>query len=245
MKRIYSIIGSLSLLAVAGIVFYLVASGKYQNLLNPKFMPLTVAAGILMAILGAITLFSAMEMKLSTALILILFVLLALVAPSVKLHASPTVPGRETLNGVEFIPINIIELYMQLYNNSRKKVDDVIMKNHYVFHGFVCRSEKLDQTGDIAVMRVVISCCIADACAYGFRVKIPDVGKFSGGRWVKVYGHMESIKSDGAESSVEVPGLANSDIKNDVRFIPDEIRSDSEPESQFIYKFHDKEPFVY
>jgi uncharacterized repeat protein (TIGR03943 family) len=270
MKRILSILASLVLILIGAYIINLVFSGRYSNFLNPKFIWLTGTCGIILSVLGIASFFTGLSVKPSTAVIIIVFVILCILAPTVRLHglyvgnitntnqsayrtrqAPEKLPeadprtGRITYKDNEYIPINIGELYMLLYNNPRKKVDSIIKNNRYVFRGFVYRNRQLDKKGQIAVMRVAMTCCIADAVALGFRISTNGIRKFKSDDWVRVYGHMSRFKPDKVEQTVDIDGLANTDLKEDVMFVVDLIETEKEPDEPFMLDWKPAEPYAY
>ncbi len=236
--------------------------------MSSKFLWLTGATGALLIISGLATLFTGISVKPSTAVIIIIFVILCLLAPAVRLHGiqlgnitntnqitqkyqpvklegSDPKTGRVTYNGVEYIPINLGELYMILYNNPKKKVDAIIKNNNYVFRAFVYKNPQLEKKGQIALMRVAMVCCIVDACAIGFRISTNGIRPYKNDDWVRVYGHMERFKPDRLEETVDIEGIANTDLKEDVKFDVDKIDTDKEPEEPFMLDWKTHEPFAY
>ncbi len=261
MKNILSAVSSIILIFLGGYIYYLLLSGSYSNFLNPKFAWLTGSCGVLFILFGITALFIKIKVKLSAVIIMIIFVIICLVTPAARLHGEELnkIPAADpgwlvlpeprssgiTVNGTDYIPINISEMYMILYNNPRKKVDEIIKNSHYVFRGFIYRSRKLDKLGQFAVLRVAMSCCIADAVALGFRIKTDDEADYKNDDWVRVYGHMERFKPDRLEETVDIPGIANTDLKNDVLFVADKLEPDNEPSSPFIIEWKSKAPFAY
>jgi uncharacterized repeat protein (TIGR03943 family) len=261
MKKFLSIISSLVMIFSGAYIFYLILSGSYPNFLNPKFVWLTGSCGALLILMGIVTLFIRLSVKISAVIIMILFVIICLLAPAVRLHGeelnkiNPSDPAwqirpelhstKVTINGNDYIPINIAEMYMILYNNPPKKVNEIIKKNNYVFRGFIYRNQKLEKLGQFAVMRVAMSCCIADAVALGFRIKTEDEANYKNDDWVRVYGHLEKFKPDKLEETVDISGIANTDLKNDFMFIADKLEPDREPQSPFIVEWKEKAPFAY
>jgi hypothetical protein len=245
MKNWKSIIGSLILLVLGIFIFYLIGSGFYSHLLHPKFIWLTGSCGVILVIMAIVGLINGLHLKLSTVLILLLFVVLCIMTPFAKVHSAVSKPVRVIQDGQEYIPINIIELYMVLNNNPPKKVDQIIDHNRYVLRGFIYRNSKLDHVANFAVLRGVISCCIADACAFGFRIKSDVFKQYVNGEWVKVYGKLARFKPDQLENAVEIESSANSEVKEDFMLVPDKIEVDREPKSPFVLDWKDKEPFSY
>ncbi|NTW38109.1 MAG: hypothetical protein HGB17_18840, partial [Syntrophobacteraceae bacterium] len=57
----------------------------------------------------------------------------------------------------------------------------------YVLQGFVKRSPELDRSGHFMLLRLTISCCLADAVAVGLRVQYDRVGELEDGQWLQVF----------------------------------------------------------
>ncbi len=245
MKKILSILGSISLLILGGFIFFLIISGFYSHLLNPVFTWLTGSCGALLIIMGFVTIFRNFEIKLSAIIIIFVFIILCLVSPALKLHAGNRKYTRETINGIEYIPINLGEMFMILYNNPPKKVTEIIGSNNYVFSAFIYRNNKLDNISNIIVARVAMVCCFADTCAYGFCIQLDDLSRYKNFEWVKVYGHIIKLKPDHIVDSIEIESSPNTEIKDDYMFAADKIEPDKEPPSPFMTAFKQKEPFAY
>lgn len=245
MKKILSVMGSISLLILGGFIYFLIFSGFYSHLINPVFTWLSGSCGALLLIMGFVTLFRRFEVKLSAIIIMFVFIILCLISPSLKLHAESRKYSRENLNGAQYIPINIAEMFMILYNNPPKKVMEIINKNNYVFRGFIYRNNKLDKVSNIVALRVAMVRCFADTCAYGFRIQVDNVSQFKNDEWVKVYGHINKIKPDRLEQSVDIESAANTEVKEDYMFVADKIEPDRDPPSPFMTEFKEKEPFAY
>jgi uncharacterized membrane protein YcgQ (UPF0703/DUF1980 family) len=245
MKRILSVLPSFVLLALGIFLFYLIGSGNYEHFLHPRFMWLSGIAGALLTVAGLITLKGGLKLSLSTVIIVTIFTVMCLVAPSVKMHGAENHSGRVVMNGIEYIPINIAELYMQLYNSPPKVLKTIMESNHYLFQGYIYKNDQLGKVGNFAVVRAVMSCCIADACTYGFRIQSRDSGLYTNDECVKIYGHMVKFKPDGLERTIDYPMVANSDIKDDIQFVPEKIEPEQEPNHPFIVRWENKEPFAY
>ncbi|MGA2142996.1 MAG: hypothetical protein ABSG94_11335, partial [Brevinematales bacterium] len=86
MKRILSVLASLLLIAIGGYIIYLIFSGSYPNFLSPKFIWLTGSCGILLIIAGIASIFTGLSVKPTTIIIVIIFLILCIMAPTVRLH---------------------------------------------------------------------------------------------------------------------------------------------------------------
>lgn len=73
---------------------------------------------------------------------------------------------RATYGGTEYVRINLAELFLLEQRNRPEE-----LAGRYVFRGAVTRHPALDAQGAVAVFRVSLYCCLADATAGGFAVR--------------------------------------------------------------------------
>ncbi|MEG6506910.1 hypothetical protein [Nitratidesulfovibrio sp. 1201_IL3209] len=73
---------------------------------------------------------------------------------------------RATYGGTEYVRINLAELFLL---EQRDRPEE--LAGRYVFRGAVTRHPALDAQGAVAVFRVSLYCCLADATAGGFAVR--------------------------------------------------------------------------
>jgi len=71
-------------------------------------------------------------------------------------------------------------------------------------YGFVYKDDAFPQD-TIAVSRMLISCCAADASLVGFHVKVEDVGKYEDDEWIVVTGVVMVGSMDYYEQHYEIP----------------------------------------
>uniref|UniRef100_B8DQL9 TIGR03943 family protein n=1 Tax=Nitratidesulfovibrio vulgaris (strain DSM 19637 / Miyazaki F) TaxID=883 RepID=B8DQL9_NITV9 len=74
--------------------------------------------------------------------------------------------SRATYAGKDYVRINVAELFLL---EQRNRPDE--LAGRYVFRGAVTRHPALDARGAVAVFRVSLYCCLADATAGGFAVR--------------------------------------------------------------------------
>ncbi|MBZ2173184.1 hypothetical protein [Nitratidesulfovibrio sp. SRB-5] len=73
---------------------------------------------------------------------------------------------RATYAGKDYVRINVAELFLLEQRNRPEE-----LAGRYVFRGAVTRHPTLDAQGAVAVFRVSLYCCLADATAGGFAVR--------------------------------------------------------------------------
>lgn len=258
--------GRLDGLAMTGLACFmgwLVLWGDYWLYLNPKFKPVTLAAAVLLAVLGAYaTLRPVSRPSLGRALCyLALGAMIALneggtqaisqttdndpflacpVLPPAG-DSRPTVPLRLTAGGKDYIPINTGELY------------DLAAKGHgqawdkpYALRGFVHRSADLDAKGEFVLFRLAVWCCFADSTAVGFRVTLPPGASLPpNAGWLIVYGRLTDAPEAERQEYV-LPGMPFSSIAPAALLAADQLEAATPaPEETPMFEWHQEEPYAY
>ncbi len=164
--------------------------------------------------------------------------------PQVKssLEADESVEGssRLTLNGIEYIKINLGELYQLCLDAKSDK-----MTGHYVVRGIVRRTPELDTLGQFALIRTAVVCCHAHAAPVGFRVDYDRSLELRDGQWVKVYGTLKRLSPDLPNPNLHSIGLLFTRFNKSYGIVPQEIVKIPKPEAPYILKFKDSEPYAY
>jgi len=192
---------------LAGLGAYMVVlsrSSVYWQLLNPRYAWLTLAAGLLIAALGTAHLCNrARSGRWSEAAALALLGALAVVAylgpemltssPSTGVGAGsltrtfddlPEEKPTETLDGQTYIRINLAELLAAEEGGLARPGE------RFAVQGAVLRTPDLDRDGYIAVGRLYVFCCFADAVGVVALVKVDDPAAYPVGTWVRVLGEL-------------------------------------------------------
>ena len=177
----------------------LASSDNYWLLLNPKFRWVTAlgGAGICLAGIGLFFI-PAKRPGPGRFLVMLFFVALlvgwsperAFLLPGVDSFSGhgairPEV-SRVVVEGSEFVKINTAELFL-----IARQGDPARLGMDYVVQGVCKRTPELDAHGEIALLRVAVSCCLADAVGMGVRVAVEDLERFKDGAWLRVYGRLE------------------------------------------------------
>ena len=188
----------------------LARSEVYWQFLNPRYAWLTLASGAVIALLGIVHLFHKGRKGQATQLLaLAVFLGLTLAAVSgPHLFAGPqpgfTAPpqvGRftggsltrayddslpaertvETLGGREYARMNLAELLA----GEGDRVDE---GERVAVQGLLLRTPEMDRAGYVALARLYIYCCFADAVGVVAMVKVDDPEAYRPGSWVRVLG---------------------------------------------------------
>lgn len=147
--------------------------------------------------------------------------------------------SRETLNGKEYIKINLSELTDLCVNNDEKK-----LSKNYVLRGSVVREEKLDSAGRFGLVRLGIFCCVVHAIPIGLAVKYDRYAELNNGEWVKVYGRIKRVSNISIKDDDNDPSAA---VKKAFVIIPDKVVKINVASDPYIYLFNCKldEPYYY
>ena len=255
LDRLAGWLDGLSLLAVAGLVGRLAAEGRYWQYLNPKYLPLTAAAAVLLALLGLGAPFlrvSRFSLWRHAAFGLLLGLWLFGGADSFfspdedasvpTLAAAPRPadgePSRLVLDGREYVKINIGELY--------GKAEAGETGGAWVTRGFVIRHpDLLDPAGELGLFRVSLFCCFADATTVGLVVTGVRPEEFRSGQWVRVFGRLEPRPLPEALAGLRVQGAFSTMIQARAVFRADRVEPVPPPEPAFMFDWRDDEPYAY
>lgn len=165
-------------------------------------------------------------------------------SPQVKssLKADDSVTGRSrvTLNGVEYIKINLGELYQLCLDAKSDKIAD-----HYVARGIVRRTPELDTLGQFALIRTAVPCCHAHAAPVGFRVDYNQSSEIRDGQWVEVYGTLKKLSPDLPNPNLHSIGIPFVRLNKSRCIIPTRIVKIPQPEDPDILEFRSAEPYAY
>jgi uncharacterized repeat protein (TIGR03943 family) len=229
----------------------LVRADNYWLYLHPKFKWLTLTAGIILVLVGAIALLYNRRPNLSRIVIFLTFSTLASVGYFLPNPTSSATSGppeeasskeesRIVLDGEEYIKINLGELYAI----SEKGLEED-RAAHYVARGIVKRNPELDEIGQFVLLRVFIWCCFADAVAVGFRVQDDQPEEFLDGQWVRVYGKLQSLPSQLAEPTVQVKGILSKALHKTDGILAARVEKIEPPPIPFMFEFRKSEPYAY
>ncbi len=158
------------------------------------------------------------------------------------MQAGDSVPGRSrvTLNGVEYIKINLGELYQQCLDAKTDK-----MTGHYVVRGVVRRTPELDGLGQFALIRTAVVCCHAHAAPVGFRVDYNRSSEIRDGQWVEVYGTLKKLSPDLPNPNLHSIGILFVRLNKSRCIVPTKIVKTPQPEDPHIVEFRRAEPYAY
>jgi uncharacterized surface protein with fasciclin (FAS1) repeats len=196
MRLIAGSVEGLILILIGAFAVWLALFGNYEFLMNPRFMWLTATGGVLVSLMGLVSLISPRSRP-GWSGILALSVLIAIVAIArphghdIHALALPVVPGFEG------VPLELGDTrYEQVDLNdiSRRDLEDEIdyAGRNVVLTGLLKLTPDLSAGGQFAVVRPFSICCAADALLVGVRAEgsvNPDLTD----DWVNVYGTVSKV----------------------------------------------------
>ena len=263
----------LCLLCLGGFLAGLASSRHYWSFLNPKFSPLTLGAGVLLSVCGLALVLRpepgrATAARLTRQALVLAFLCLA--AFAWRQAAAPPLPGaltlrapvpdepeappplRVTVDNVEYVRLNLAELYIML---DKRRTD---YPQHFAMRVQVGRTPELDRRGYVLLKRIAVTCCLADSLELAFLASgMPPVqsgqvqsGEVQSGDWVEVYGQLAPLKAKGADKPLlaAVPkgkGMSIFLVNPGFRVVVDKAEPITLNDVPFLFEFREKEPFAW
>jgi len=255
-RRLPGLLEGLCMLAIAGFLAYLLLAGNYWLYLNPRFRAISWASAVAMAGLGGYSLFRPPAgATWPRALLYLLVVALCLVSETglnewlnrsgmdaqAPAEDEQALPPRVTLGGVDYVRINLGELYDIAARELPGK-----METPYAVRGFVRRSPAMDARGEFVLYRTALYCCFADSTAVGFRVRQAKGAPLpENGSWQVVYGRLERAQGLPVEAEESIGGSAFSSIQPDYALAAASLQAASAPGMGLMYEWRSEEPYAY
>jgi hypothetical protein len=254
--------GLLFLLGAAMLSF--TQSPAYWVVLNPRFSPVTMAAGLGLVFTG-LALFMYPRTKpnfWAAASLVAVLGLFTVFDPQGVMGPAPgsnignpaqtfdgepveeeEIPLAYTLNGQDYLPMNLAELFIRCDN------DTVGLHDHVAVRGVVLRTPELDAQGDILLARTTVVCCLADALTVAVRVHVGDADAFTPNQWVRVLGTVEPLAVEQEDTvDVRLPFSVSTVVQTICRLradAPDSVTPVNPPGMEFVFEMRQEPPFAY
>lgn len=250
------------LLCLGGLMAALAHSRHYWNFLNPRFSPLTLAAGVALCVCGLALLLRPEPGRGTTPRLLrqvALLGFLCLAATAWDQAASELPPGvatssdlpsanpvppvkpvapRVTRDGVEYLRLNLAELYIML---DKGRTD---YPAHFVVRARLTRPAALG--GEALLSRIAVTCCLADSLDLGFLAHGLD--GIQDGQWVEVYGRLEPLDAAGKKAAAAAGAgseLSLRVVNPSQRVMAEHAEVIATPDPPFLFEFREQEPFAW
>jgi hypothetical protein len=149
--------------------------------------------------------------------------------------------SRVVVDDKEFVRINTAELYL-----LARQGDSARLKLDYVVQGVCKRTPELDAKGEIALVRVAVSCCLADAVGMGVRVAVENPAQYEDGSWLRAYGRMNPRPQAEAQGrDLQIKGVFLTVLSEEHVLIPENIEPLDQPGLPFLFDIRESEPYAY
>lgn len=249
-QRIAALAEGLALLGLGLAMVWFAMSEDYWVLMNPKFRWLTLSAGVVLALLGAVALFMGRRRGVWGRMMLVVMMVTmisvvdhaALLGPVGQADPAPTSktgPSRLEWQGRQYIKINAMELFTVAEEGKQAKIGQ-----NYVWRGMARRAPGLGENRFVA-LRTSIFCCLADAVAMGFVVQTPGLLPAEG-QWVRLWGELKPLaKPIQGAGIVQTKGVFMSVASSDWVFVAHRVEPIPTPEVPFSFVFNRNEPYAY
>ena len=263
MKLMRLVPGLLEGLVLAAVGLYMLAladSDAYWLLFNPKYRWVTATGGTGITLAGAALFFFPAQRPGATRLAawVLLVGMLAGYAPQQTAAPAGSLTGttygsltgnipdrdpRETYDGREYVRLNVAELFFVANEQRTDHATD------YVTRGMVRRAPDLDAAGQIGLMRVAVTCCLADAVGLGVRVAVDDPSRFADGSWLKVWGRLRAEPLPAKNKNIfrrwpTGPGVLTALDREQV-LVPDHLEREERPGLEYVFDIRRSEPYAY
>jgi len=251
-------------LVCLGVFLAALASSRfYWYFLNPKFSPLSLGAGTLLAVCGLALLLRPESGRGTPARMLrqaVVLGFLCLAAFAVEQIAREPLPGvlnpasaedsartpeteapvplRVTKNGVQYLRLNLAELYIML---DKGRTD---YPAHFALRVQVGGAPGLEQRGLALVKRTAVVCCLADSLELAFLVT--GLGSAQPGDWLEVFGHLEPLTDKAALKALPNGGGPSIRVVNpNFRIQAEAVDPTPAPDFPYLFEFREQEPFAW
>lgn len=245
MKRVLLTLDGAFVLGLGLYMLVLSQTEAYAAFMNPRFRPLTAAAGVglcLAAVAFLIRPGGAIDAR--RTLCFAILGMLALHAGSGSLKsasgfavkpppAARVEPDPHVVrDGVRYLKSNPARLFLSLQAGQAAPPDQ-----RYITRGVVKRSAQLDRLGKFALLRGNMVCCLADAIAMGMMVASDGRAALQGGEWVEILGRIQPL-----ETPIAITDLGATDqapfavVYNQAVFLAESIETIEPPRFAYVFE---------
>jgi len=145
---------------------------------------------------------------------------------------------RVTKGGVEYLRLNLAELYIML---DKGRTD---YPARFALRAHLTRPAALG--GQALLSRIAVVCCLADSLDLGFLARGLD--GVQDGQWVEVYGRLEPLDAAGKKAAKTAGAgreLSLRVVNPSQRIVAEHAEVIPAPDPPFLFEFREKEPFAW
>ena len=189
----------LILLALGLAAGWFATAGVYSMLMNAAFRLVTITGACLLLIMGAVLTWTPQRVSVSALVTFALFIAMVAVARPHEGGVAPHLAPPENMPAVNragYAPLRLQDLFKSMDVEATD-----IEERPVGVSGFVKRWPGLDAKGEFILLAPLMTCCLADAVAFGIRVKTPDGAMPEEGDWVHAFGDIRNL----AEPNITPP----------------------------------------
>lgn len=274
-ERAQDMADGLCVALMGGLLAALAYSPHYWFFLNPRFQPLTLAAGLLLALVGLALVLRPLPGRATTGRLLrqavfLGFLTLAayaweqaaaapdLLEPSagggLGSYTQQQEPGAEApadplpvRGGARYVRLNLAELYIMVDKGRTDYPERFALRAR--------AAAPAGLPGGWAVLtRTAVVCCLADSMELGFLATGLATALSRGldttppGEWVEVFARLEPLGPEGQEAIKAVPdgqGLAIKAMNPKFRVVVEHAEPTAPPGFPYLFEFREEPPFAW
>lgn len=266
-QRFQDRMDGLCLLCLGGFMAALSRSGLYWYFLNPKFSPLTLAAGALFMLVGLALILRPLPSKATPGRLwrqAALLGFLSLAATAWGQAASEPLPGafnpaaaedtalapepeapvdpHPVKNGKEYLRLNLAELYIMLDKGRTN------LPPRFALRAVVARNAELDARGQVLLKRTAVVCCLADSMELSFLASGAGLENVASGKWVEVFASLQPLPTADAGLLKLVPkgdGMSLALTYPKARIRAEAVEFTPAPPFPYLFEFREAEPYAW
>jgi hypothetical protein len=154
--------------------------------------------------------------------------------------SAPQAPPLVTKNGVEYIRLNLAELYIMV---DKGRTD---YPEHFAMRVQVAREKVLNDSGLARIERTAVVCCLADSLQLSFLTQ--GLGDTRSGEWVEIFGHLEPLDAAGDKALKTVTqgkGMSLKIVNPKFRVVAESVEPIAPPGFPYVFEFREKPPYAW
>jgi len=140
--------------------------------------------------------------------------------------------------GQEYVKINVAELIAGESGGWVRQGD------LFAVQGGLARTPELDRAGLVAVTRLFISCCFADAAGVVALVRVDDPESFAPGSWVRVLGRVMPVPAVEA-TRISIFGALTAIRSDRFALLAENIETQEFTGIPYLFEIRSRQPFAY
>ncbi|MFH1915498.1 MAG: hypothetical protein ABIK45_14645 [Pseudomonadota bacterium] len=144
----------------------------------------------------------------------------------------------EILDGREYVKINVAEMIAGESGGWVREGD------LFAVQGGLARTPELDRAGLVAVTRLFISCCFADAAGVVALVRVEDPESFTPGTWVRVLGRVVPVPVV-EETRVSIFGALTAIRSDRFALQAENVETPEFTGVPYLFEIRSSQPFAY